>query len=142
MASYDAALTLNLTDFDGVHGSGDFAPSHVLHVLKNLVPRISLLMGIIRRNFNMYPTYLVTGMKSAALLRSLQDMMVNLPTVRGELGWTGSNAQFMKLKILECMAIDDTKIYLSTKAPNGQLEKSSIIDIIFNPLYVVQEITD
>ncbi len=90
----------------------------------------------------MYPTYCVTGLRTASLLRSLQDMMTNIPNLKGELGFSGATAQFMKLKVLESTAIDDNKIYLSTKAPNNALEKSSIIDLIFKPLYIVKEITD
>ncbi len=113
-----------------------------MDILKGITPKIATLMGIIYKNFNMYPSYLVTGLKSAALLRSLQDMMVSLPSRQGELGWTGSNAQFLKLKVLESSAISDNKMYLSTKAPSNALEKTTIVDLIYNPLYIVKETTD
>jgi hypothetical protein len=90
----------------------------------------------------MYPSYLVTGIKTASLLRSLQSMMVSMPDNRGSLGWSGETAQFLKLKILESPAVGDSKIYLSTKAPSNALEKSTILDLIFKPLYVVTETTD
>ncbi len=113
-----------------------------MDILKGITPKIATLMGIIYKNFNMYPKFLVTGLKSAALLRSLQDMMVTLPSRQGEMGWTGSNAQFLKLKILESSAIADNKMYLSTKAPSNALEKTTIVDLVFNPLYIVKETTD
>lgn len=140
IAAAGAATTLDL-DTQAAAG-GNYTPSNVLDVLKAVVPRISLIMGTIRRNYNMYPTYLVTGLKTAALLRSLQDMMVNIAGQKGEIGWTGSNAQFLKLRVLESNHIDDTMIYMSTKAPQNALEKSSILDLIFKPLYVVKEVTD
>jgi hypothetical protein len=139
IAKAGAATTVDLAAFAV---GGDFTPANVLDVFKAIAPRVSLLMGIIRRNYNMYPTYMVTGVKTAALLRSLQDMMVNMAGVKGELGWSGSNAQFLKLRILESNHIDDSMIYLSTKAPQNALEKSSILDLIFKPLYVVKEVTD
>lgn len=135
-----ASTTVDLSGFSV--GGGEYTPANVLDVFKAVIPRVSLLMGIIRRNYNMYPTYMVTGVKTAALLRSLQDMMVNMASQKGELGWSGSNAQFLKLKILESNHIDDSMIYLSTKAPQNALEKSSILDLIFKPLYVVKEVTD
>lgn len=64
----------------------------------------------------------------------------------GTLGWSGESAQFLKLKILESYALDGNDrsemMYLSTKAPQNALEKASIIDLVYNPLYIVQEITD
>lgn len=135
-----AATNVDLQGFSV--GGGEYTPASVLDVLKAVVPRVSLLMGVIRRNYNMYPTYMVTGVRTAALLRSLQDMMVNMAGQKGELGWSGASSQFLKLKILESNHIDDDMIYLSTKAPQNALEKSSILDLIFKPLYVVKEVTD
>ncbi len=140
IAAAGAATELDL-DTQAASG-GDYTPSNVLDVLKAVVPRVSLIMGTIRRNYNMYPTYIVSGLKTAALLRSLQDMMVNIAGQKGEIGWTGSNAQFLKLRVLESNHIDDNMIYMSTKAPQNALEKSSILDLIFKPLYVVKEVTD
>ena len=141
MSKQGTILNVDLDDYNSA--AGDFRPANILDILKAVSPRISTLMSLIYRNFNMYPTYLVTGLKSAALLRSLQDMMVSMANSKqGELGWNGANAQFMKLKILESPSIGDNKMYLSTKAPSNALEKSTIIDLIFNPLYIVKEITD
>jgi len=140
MITNNTALTVDLNDYNTA--SGDYNPANINDILKAVVPRISTLMSLIYRNFNMYPSYLVTGLKSAALLRSLQDMMVNLSGKKGEMGWSGATAQFMKLRILESPAIPDSKMYLSTKAPANALEKATIIDLIYNPLYIVKEITD
>lgn len=135
-----ASTTLDLSTYSG--SNSDFVPDTPLDIFKAIIPRVSLLMGIIRRNYNMYPTYMVTGTKSAALLRSLQDMVVNMAGLKGDLGWNGASSQFMKLRVLESNHIDDNMIYLSTKAPQNALEKSSILDLIFKPLYVVKEVTD
>jgi hypothetical protein len=140
IANSGASTTLDLSAFSV--GGAEYTPANVTDVLKAVVPRISLITGVIRRNYNMYPTYMVTGLKTAALLRSLQDMMVNIAGTNGEVGWSGSNAQFLKLRVLESNHIDDGMIYLSTKAPQNALEKSSILDLIFKPLYVVKEVTD
>ncbi|MCP4763384.1 MAG: hypothetical protein GY870_16550 [archaeon] len=72
--------------------------------------------------------------------------MVSMGGKEGNLGWSGESAQFLKLKILESYALDGNgateKMYLSTKAPQNALEKASIIDLVYNPLYIVQEVTD
>ena len=140
MTANGTHLTVDLNDYN--MAAGDYTPSNINDILKAVVPRISTLMSLIYKNFNMYPKYLLSGLKSAALLRSLQDMMMNLPGKKGDMGWTGSTAQFMKLRILESPAISDSKIYLSTKAPSNALEKSTIVDLIYNPLYIVKEVTD
>jgi len=140
MEAHGAKQTFDLDA--GSIPAGTYQPTGVLDILKNIVPKISTLISTIRRNYNMYPSYAVTGLKTASLLRSLQDMMTNIPNLKGEMGFTGATSQFMKLKVLESTAIDDNKIYLSTKAPQNALEKSSIIDLIFKPLYIVKEITN
>ncbi|MFW6246930.1 MAG: hypothetical protein ACOC22_02010 [bacterium] len=139
---HGAKMTLDLDKYTYGGGDNDYMPGTVKEVIEAVVPRISTLMSIVRQNYHMYPTYMVTGLKTASLLRSLQDFMVNMPGVRGQSGFNGSTSQFLQLKILESSAIADNKMYLSTKAPNNALEKSSIIDLIYQPLYIVREITD
>lgn len=90
----------------------------------------------------MYPEYVVTGLNTATMLKSLQDMLVSMPGVSGQLGFSGSVASFLKMEILESAAIPNDDIYLSTKAPQDALEKSSILDLIYMPLYIVSETTD
>ena len=140
IATYGASETLDFANF--TVGGGNFTPNSTIDIFKSIVPKISYLMGVVRRNYNMYPSYLLTGLRSAALLRSVQDMMVSVPGLKGELGWSGETAQFLKLKILEGHSMEDDRIFISTKAPNNSLEKSSIIDLIYQPLYIVQEVTD
>ena len=66
--------------------------------------------------------------------------LANISSQSGSLGWSGQEAQFMKLKIIESYSIDANnskdKIYLTTKAPDAQLEKSTLVDLLYNPLYI------
>ena len=143
MATNGTALTLNLSDYDTT--GGKFQPENIIDVFKSVIPRIAILSGMIRRNFNMYPTYMVAGLKTSALLRSLQTLAMAMPGIGqgdGGFGWTGDTASFLKMKVLESNAIGEGKIYLSTKAPNDALEKSTIIDLIYQPIYIVTEVTD
>lgn len=142
MATNNTAQTVDLAAYSSQAGAGEYTPATVTDVLKAILPRISIIMSRIRKSFNMYPTIAVSGLRTTALLRSLQDMTANIPNLRGEIGWSGTTSQFMKLKILESSVIPDNKIYFTTKAPSNALEKSTIVDFIYNPLYIVQEITD
>jgi hypothetical protein len=91
----------------------NYTPTNVLDVFKNISPKIAYVMGMIRRNFNMYPSYLVSGLNTASMLRSLQDMVVSMPGLQGEMGFSGSVASFLKLKVLESPAISDTASRIS-----------------------------
>jgi len=137
------SITLTLANYD-ITG-GKFEPNNIMDLFKAVIPRIAIIAGMIRRNFNMYPTYMVAGLKTAALLRSLQTMALAMPGIGqgdGAFGWSGDTAQLLKMKVLESNAIGEGKIYLSTKAPNDALEKSTILDLIYQPIYIVTEVTD
>ena len=143
MAANGAAQTMNLANYQ--LGSGQFEPNKVMDVFKAVIPKIALLTGIIRKNFNMYPQYIVGGLKTAAMLRSVQTFALQMPGIGqgdGAMGYAGDVAQLLKMKVLESNAIAEGKIYLSTKAPNNALEKSTIVDLIYQPLYIVTEVTD
>lgn len=136
-----AYAVMNYANYIETSGSG-YTPSSALDVFKNIAPKIAYVTGAIKRNFNMAPSYIVTGLNTASMLRSLQDMVVSMPGLQGEIGFSGSVASFLKLKVLESPAIGDNDIYLSTKAPQNALEQSTILDLIFMPLYIVTETTD
>jgi hypothetical protein len=140
MASYGAKFVLDLDEYKA--SSDNFKPTTPVDIFKSVVPYVSMMMGKIYRNYQMYPTYLVAGLKTAAMLRTLQSMMISLPSSQGEMGFSGETAQFMKLKILEASSAQEGKIYLSIKPSQNNLEKSCLIDLIYQPLYIVKEITD
>lgn len=140
MDSYGAKLTVDLDDYRRT--ADTFNPSTPVDIFKAVIPYVSMLMGTIKRNYQMYPTYLVAGLQTAAMLRTLQSMMMNFPGKEGEMGFGGETAQFLKLKILEANSAQEGKIYLSIKPSQNNLEKSCLIDLIYQPLYIVKEITD
>lgn len=72
--------------------------------------------------------------------------MASMSNQSGSLGWSGATAEFMKLRILESFSVQaagatDT-MYLISKAPDNELEKASIVDLVYNPLYITSEITN
>jgi len=130
-------------DLDAYAATGSsFRPATAVDVLKSVIPYISELVGVIHKNYGMYPKYLVAGLKTAALLRTLQDFVVSLPTREGGIGFSGQKAEFTKLKILESVSMDNNKIYLSTKAAPNSLEYASIVDLVYQPLYIIKETTN
>jgi len=138
--TFGAKRTIDLDAFAAT-GSA-FRPATAVDVLKSVIPYISELMGVIHKNYGMYPKYLIAGLKTAALLRSLQEFVVSLPTREGGVGFNGQVASFSKLKILESVTMDNNKIYLSTKAAPNSLEHASIVDLIYQPLYIIKETTN
>lgn len=139
MASFGAKFTVDLDNFKG---DSNYKPTTPIDVFKAIIPHISTLAGVIKSNYQMYPSFIVAGTKTAAMLRSLQDMMITLPGSQGELGFSGQTAQFMKMKVLEAACADENKLYLSVKPSSGNLQHSALIDLVYNPLYIIKEVTD
>lgn len=137
IAANGAKVVIDFDKYSQSSSTLNYDPSNIMDVFKNIAPKIAYLQGVIKKNFNMYPSYMVTGLNTASMLRSLQDMVVSMPGVKGDLGFSGSVASFLKLKILESDAIPNDDIYLSTKAPQNALENSTILDLIYMPLYIV-----
>ena len=140
---HGAEYTLDLNLYKGNSGGGgEYFPRTPIDVFKAIIPIMSSAMGVIKRNFGAYPKYLLTGINTAAMLRAIQDMVASIPDMRGEIGFNGGTAQFLKLKILESFYLEDDIIYLSTKADQGSPEYSTILDLVYQPLYIVKETTD
>jgi len=142
MRKYGTYLVVDLTKYRDMNNY--LSPNNIADIYRTVSPAISTLFSFIRKNFNMEPTYLLAGLKTAAMLRTMQDLMaVNLPDLRGEIGFSGvTTSKFMKMKILECYTIEDNTIYMVTKPGDNALQYASIVDFVFQPMYVIKEITD
>lgn len=138
MEANGTSMTINFDDF--TNSGGHFDPNNVMQLMQNLTPRVATIISYIRRNYNMYPSYIVAGVNTASLLRSMQDMAVSMPNLSGELGWSGTSGSFLKMRVLESAALPEDRFYVSTKAPQNALEKSTILDLIYQPLYIIQEV--
>ncbi|MFW6219365.1 MAG: hypothetical protein ACOC33_00725 [bacterium] len=138
MEANGTSMTINFDDF--TNAGGHFDPNNVMQLMQNLTPRVATIISYIRRNYNMYPSYIVAGVNTASLLRSMQDMAVSMPNLSGQLGWSGTSGSFLKMRVLESAALPEDRFYVSTKAPQNALEKSTILDLIYQPLYIIQEV--
>ena len=154
---FDISYFLGLTESEiiaaGAHASvdlnqfavtaGDYRPANVLDVMKGVIPFINTVTRTVERNFRAAPQYLVTGVKTASMLDALQEYVVNNPQIhRGEIGVAAKNISFRKQTIIPCPAIADTKIYTVFKAPANDKSRSAILDIVYKPLYVIEEVTN
>lgn len=141
MTTLGAKQTLDMSTF--YDGGSVTVPASVADVFKALVPRIAIINRTIFSNFGATPQFLLTGLNTSAVLECLQNYAVNMTdTNKGDFGFVGEAAAFSKQKILFSPAIGDSKIYPIYKAPADNLSRSVLIDLIYKPLFIVEEITN
>lgn len=141
MRENNAYATVDLSEF--VTSASQYRPTSPLDVFKGVIPTINAIARIIHLNYRAAPQYLVSGLKTSALLDSLQEFIVSMPEVtKGEVGFAGGAVSFRNMTVVPCLAVPEDKIYLIYKAPADKPQYSSILDIIYQPLYIVEEITD
>ena len=141
MATLGASQTLDMSSF--YDSSSITVPASVADVFKALVPRIAIVNRTIFANFGATPQFLLTGLNTSAILECLQNYAVNMnDTSKGDFGFVGEAAAFSKQRILFSPAIDDSKIYPIYKAPADNLSRSVLIDLIYKPLFIVEEVTN
>jgi hypothetical protein len=135
--------TYDMMAYTAAGGAGDFTPANVLDIFKGVIPHITSVNRNIRKLFRADPQYLVAGPKTASLLESLQAYMVGFQSYqKGEAGFSSQNSMidFRKQMILASNMIEDDKIYIVYRAPSDDLSRTAIADIIYKPLYVLDEI--
>lgn len=115
-------------------------PATVQDIFKNIIPVLIALTEKIRKSTRMEIRYLVTGIDSAAILKSLQSFAVKFDKYEGEAGFDGVAGSLSKLEIITSHAIGDEYIHLVPKSES--LAQSTIVEISHKPLYVITETTD
>ena len=123
--------------------SGVMSPRNLIDIMKSVTPRITMNNTVIFRNFRAEPQFLLTGLRTGALLKSMQTWVSRMPNMTdGEVGFVAEAASFAKQTVLMSPAISDEKIYQVYKAPNDNLSRSVLIDFIYKPIYIIEEITN
>jgi hypothetical protein len=143
MRSNGAAAFCDLEAFN--NASGSFTPSNITDIFKGVVPFITALTRRIHKNFRGAPQYILAGERTAAILESLQSWEAAMPGMNA--GSFGANNEsniisFRKQTILCCNALPEGKIYLVYKAAGDDLARTAIADIVYKPLFMVDEITN
>ena len=139
--NYGAAQTVDFDQF--TLASGDYKPSNVLDIMKGIIPYCNTVTRTVERNFRAAPQYIVTGVKTASMLDSLQEYVVNNKQIHsGETGFAEKNITFRKQQVVSCPAIPDDKLYFVFRAPNNDKSRSAMLDLVYKPLFIVEEITN
>lgn len=141
MSANGASQSINLSAY--FDSQGVTSPANTQMIFQAVIPRLSIINRVVERNYRAMPQFLITGIETAALLESLQEYAVNMMTVsKGNAGFVAAAAGFRNQTILYSPAIDNDKIYSVYKAPNDMLSRSVIIDFVYKPLYIIEEITN
>ena len=131
-------------DLDVMNVGGNIlAPANIRDIFTAIIPRIMGLQDTVYKNGGITPSYLVCGEKAFSLIRSLQQVAANAGQIgRGEFGFVGQTADFLKFKAIRSFKLPTDKMYLVSKAGVDQLSQASIVDFVHNPFYVTNEVTD
>lgn len=122
---------------------GVLSPRSLVDIMKSVAPRIAMVNTVIHRNFRAEPQFLITGLRTGALLKTMQTFIARMPNmIDGEVGMVAESASFAKQTVLMSPAVNDEKIYTVYKAPNDNLSRSVLIDFIYKPIYIIEEITN
>ena len=113
----------------------NFKAASVQDVFKNIIPAITALIERMKRTTNMTPEYLICGIDTAALLKSLQDFAIRMPNFDGTLGFSGGTGDFAKMTIVESYAVRPDLIHVLVK--NSTLSQSTLVEVNYKPLYIL-----
>ncbi len=127
-------------DLSAVAGATGTKPASVQDIFKNIIPVLISLQEQILKSTRFNIKYLVTGIDSAAVLKSLQNFAVKFDKYEGETGFEGSTASLAKLEVITSHAVGNGYIYLIPKSDT--LSQSTIVEISHKPLYIITETTD
>ncbi len=132
-------VTIDMSVFQDA-GTAGLRPVVTQDIFKNIIPPLNALLERMRRQNNMDVQYLVVGIDTAAILKSLQEFAIRFEGMTGQTGFSGSAGAFGKLEIVESYAVRPDLIHLVTEAPT--LGQSSIVMVMYKPLYIITETTN
>lgn len=127
-------------DFSTIVANLGTSPRTFTDIFKNLLPVVTMLQSIVRKNTRLEFSYIVAGVKSAAILQSMQEFTLKLAGAVGEMGMRGAIGDFAKLEIVTSFAVADDLIHLVTKSET--LSQSTILEVSHKPFYVIREVTN
>jgi hypothetical protein len=122
--------------------AGSLVPGreHFQNFFRSIIPAITMVVESIKYKSRLTAKYLVCGIDTGAILKSVQEMAVKFEDKEGEIGFVGGVSEFAKLEIVVSFAIPTDMIYVVTK--QTELAQSTIVEISHKPFYVIQETTN
>ena len=115
-------------------------PEKVMDMFKSIIPVIIAVIEELRLKTRMEPKYLVTGIDTAAIIKSLQRFSVSFDKLEGSTGFSGEVGTFSKLEVITSFAVDADMLYFIPKSEN--LATSTIVEVSHKPLYIITETTN
>ena len=92
-------------DLSSIASATETKPASVQDVFKNIIPVLISLQEKIRKSTRFEVKYLVTGIDSAAVLKSLQSFAVKFDKYEGETGFSGTTGDIAKLEVITSHAV-------------------------------------
>ena len=124
-------------------GAGIMQPRVLTDIMSSVIPRVAMVNRVIHRNFRAEPQFLLTGLRTGAMLESMQKWISRITNMTdGQGAYIDESGTISKQTILTSPAISDESIYPVYKAPNDNLSRAVFIDFIYKPLYIIEEITN
>jgi hypothetical protein len=145
MQTNAAYATVDMNDWrSGATGDDKaYRPTNILDAVKNILPYINSVSRNIYRNFRGYPQYLLCGNQLASFLETLQEMLIDFRDVKkGTMGLGSPAVNFARQTIIPCQALQDDNVYIVFKPESNNLSKSVLIEFIYKPIYIIEEITN
>jgi hypothetical protein len=141
MKEFGAYQAMDFAPFYDV--AGITSPPDAVSIMRNIIPKLSMVSRTIQKNFGAMPQFIATGSNCAVMLESLQKIAMNMPDINnGTLGYIGDVAQFNKQSIIYTPAMPNDKIYLIYRAPDDNLSTTTLLDIVYKPMYIIDEVTN
>lgn len=147
---YGSYSTFDLNIYRDMHAV--ISPANIFDLFYNIVPKINLVSKNVFVNFNAEPQYIIAGLHAAAILENLQHYKTNFPNqYTGEIGSSNSSGPgfsdkqdiaFRTQKILYSNFIEPNKAYLIYKAPDSDLSRTVIANVIYKAMYITEEMKE
>ena len=131
--------------------NGYLSPGYYQSIGQLLIPKMSLIARYMYYNTTLMPTYIICGIKTSVILEALQEFIVTYPQMRAGLAGynnkygdkTINRSSFRSYKIIMSHAIPEDDLYMLYKPTTKDEEVySNIVNFIYKPLYLVEEITN
>ena len=140
-------LLANATAGNGVNRKIDLStwatigqPEKVMDMFKSLIPVIISVIEELRMSTRIEPKYLVTGIDTAAVIKSLQKFSVSFDKLEGSTGFSGEIGTFSKMEVITSWCVGNDMMYFVPKTES--LATSTIVEISHKPLYIITETTN
>ena len=140
-------LLANATAGNGVNRKIDLStwatigqPEKVMDMFKSIIPVIISVIEELRMSTRIEPKYLVTGIDTAAVIKSLQRFSVSFDKLEGSTGFSGEIGTFSKMEVITSWCVGNDMMYFVPKTET--LATSTIVEISHKPLYIITETTN